>query len=320
MWLRAPMAMLLTLYLGPYVEAQGFPERPVQIITPYAAGGGLDIITRTVAQRLSTQWGKQVIVDNRPGAGSTVGTAVAAKAPKDGYTLLVASTPLGVAPAVYQNLSYDARKDFVPLSLVATTPEVLVVNAGLGVSTMAEFVKKAKAEPGKLNYGSAGSGTLAHLAADTVNRRLGLGSTHVPYKGVTPAVTDLIGGQIQWQMDTPSAFLPHVRAGKLRALAIAAPARSPQMPDVPTLAELGYPDLEFRIFHGLMAPAGTPEPVLKAIEAGIAEAMRDPALRAALTAQGWDIVGSGSQEFAKFLDQELPKLGAAAKAAGVKAD
>src|SRR3954471_15851806 len=204
-------------------ESQSYPDRPVQIITPYAAGGGLDIVTRAVAQKLTEKWGKQVNVENRPGAGSTVGTAVAAKAAKDGYTLLVASTPLGVAPAVYPNLSYDARKDFVPLSLVATTPEVLVVNAGLGVSTMAEFVKKAKAEPGKLNYGSAGSGTLAHLASDTVNRRLGLGSTHVPYKGVTPAVTDLVGGQIQWMMDTPSAFLPNVRAGKLRALAIAAP-------------------------------------------------------------------------------------------------
>src|SRR3954469_3482476 len=162
---------ILSLTFAPALTAQTFPERPVQIITPYAAGGGLDIITRTVAQRLSTQWGKQVIVDNRPGAGSTVGTAIAAKAPRDGYTLLVASTPLGVAPAVYPKLSYDALKDFVPLSLVATSPEVLVVNAGLGVSTFAEFVKKAKAEPGKLNYGSAGSGTLAHLAADTINRR-----------------------------------------------------------------------------------------------------------------------------------------------------
>src|SRR5437879_8664454 len=162
-WTFAQATALAALAFNTYVGAQGFPERPIQIITPYTAGGGLDIITRTLAQRLSAQWGKQVIVDNRPGAGSTVGTAIAAKAPKDGYTLLVASTPLGVAPAVYPNLSYDARRDFVPLSLVATTPEVLVVNAGLGVSTMAEFVKKAKAEPGKLNYGSADSGTLAHL-------------------------------------------------------------------------------------------------------------------------------------------------------------
>jgi tripartite-type tricarboxylate transporter receptor subunit TctC len=249
-----------------------------------------------------------------------LGTALAAKAPKDGYTLLVASTPLGVAPAVYASLSYDARRDFVPLSLVAMTPEVLVVNASSGAGSVAELVKRSKSSGGKQNFGSAGSGTLGHLAADSVNRRLGLGATHIPYKGSNPATIDLIGAQIDWMMDTPAAVLPHVRGGKLRALAIAAAQRSAQLPEVPTLAEAGYPDLEFRIWMGLMAPAGTPEPVLKAIEAGIAEAMRDPALRAALTAQGWDIVGSGAREFAAFLDQELPKLGAAAKAAGVKAD
>src|SRR6267378_5266617 len=282
---------LLSLGIAPVIQEESFPERPVQIITPYAAGGGLDIITRTLAQRLSTQWGKQVLVDNKPGAGSTLGTALAAKAAKDGYTLLV-----------------------------ATTPEVLVVTPSLGVASVAELVAKARAEPRKQNFGSAGSGTLGHLAADSVNRRLGLGATHIPYKGSNPATIDLIGGQIEWMMDTPAAVLPHVRAGKLRALAIAAPQRSPQLPEVPTLAEAGYPELEFRIWMGLMAPAGTPEPVLKTIEAAVAEAMRDPALRAAITAQGWDIVGSGAREFAAFLDQELPKLTAAARAAGVKAD
>jgi tripartite-type tricarboxylate transporter receptor subunit TctC len=223
-----------------------------------------------------------------------------------------------VAPAVYATLPYDARRDFAPLALVATTPEVLVVRPSRGVASVAELVAKAKA--GKQNFGSAGSGTLGHLAADSVNRRLNLGATHIPYKGSNPATIDLIGGQIDWMMDTPAAVLPHVRGGKLRALAVAAPQRSPRLPDVPTLAEAGYPELEFRIWMGLMAPAGTPQPVLKAIEAGIAEAMRDPTLRAALTAQGWDLVGSGAREFAAFLDAELPKLTAAAKAAGVKAD
>src|ERR1700682_5926773 len=167
--------------------AQTFPERPIQIITPYAAGGGLDIITRTLAKQLSAQWGKQVIVDNKPGAGSTLGTALAAKAPKDGYTLLVASTPLGVAPAVYLSLSYDARRDFAPLSLVGMTPEVLVVTPSLGVASVAELVAKAKAGVGpnarKLNFGSAGAGTLGHLAADSVNRRLGGGGAHISVTG-----------------------------------------------------------------------------------------------------------------------------------------
>src|SRR5216110_783259 len=209
------LLFLIALGLALKSHAQTFPERPIQIITPYAAGGGLDIVTRAVAQKLTEKWGKQVNVDNRPGAGSTVGTAIAAKAPKDGYTLLVASTPLGVAPAVYPGLSYDARRDFAPLSLVATTPEVLVVTPALGVASVAELVAKARAEPRKQNFGSAGSGTLGHLAADSVNRRLGLGATHIPYKGSNPAAIDLIGGQIDWMMDTPAAVLPHVRSGKL---------------------------------------------------------------------------------------------------------
>src|SRR5438552_5424874 len=211
--------------------AQAFPERPIQIITPYAAGGGLDIITRTLAQRLSAQWGKQVLVDNKPGAGGTLGTALAAKAPKDGYTLLCASTPLGVAPAVYPGLSYDARRDFAPLSLVAMTPEVLVVTPSLGVASVAELVAKARAEPRKQNFGSAGSGTLGHLAADSVNRRLGLGATHIPYKGSNPATIDLIGGQIDWMMDTPRRRIAPCsrgeapRAGDRGARALAAAAR-----------------------------------------------------------------------------------------------
>ena len=299
--------------------AQAFPERPVTIITPYAAGGGLDVITRAVAQRLTTLWGQQVNVENRPGAGSTVGTTAAARAKPDGYTLLTGSTPLGVAPAVYPNLAYDVRRDFAPLSLIAYTPEVLVVNPALNVNSVAELVALAKGGR-KTNFGSAGSGTLAHLAAASFNSRAGIGGTHIPYKGSNPALTDLIGGQIEWLFDTPTAVLPHVRAGKLKALAIATPQRSQQLPAVPTLAEAGFPDMEFRIWMGLLAPAATPEPVLRRIEAGIVEAVKQPELRASLTAQGWDLVGGSSKEFAAFLDKELPALAAAARGAGVKAD
>ena len=300
--------------------AADFPERPVQIIAPYAAGGGLDTITRTLAQRLSTLWGQQVIVENRPGAGATIGTQAVVKSKPDGYTLLVGSTPLGIAPVVYPSLAYDARRDLRPISLIGTTPEVLVVTPGLNVGTAAELLAAAKKDGKKLNFGSAGSGTLAHLAAAAFNQRLGLGGTHVPYKGSNPALVDLIGGQIDWLFDTPSAVLQHARSGKLRALAVAAPQRSPQMPTVPTLLEAGYPDMDFRIWMALLAPAGTPEPVMARLQGGIAEIMKDPALRATLTTQGWDIVGSSAKDFATFLDGELPKLAAAARAAGVKAD
>ena len=300
-------------------HAADFPERPVQIIAPYAAGGGLDTITRTLAARLSTLWGQQVLVENRPGAGATIGTQAVVKSKPDGYTLLVGSTPLGIAPVVYPNLAYDARKDLMPISLIGTTPEVLVVTPGLNVSTAAELVAAAKKDGRKLNFGSAGSGTLAHLAA-AFNQRLGLGGTHVPYKGSNPALVDLIGGQIDWLFDTPSAVQQHARSGKLRALAVAAPQRSPQMPTVPTLAEAGYPDMDFRIWMALLAPAGTPEPVMARLQGGIAEIMKDPTLRASLTTQGWDILGGTAKEFAAFLDTELPKLAVAARAAGVKAD
>ena len=301
-------------------HAADFPERPVQIIAPYAAGGGLDTITRTLAARLSTLWGQQVLVENRPGAGATIGTQAVVKSKPDGYTLLVGSTPLGIAPVVYPNLAYDARKDLMPISLIGTTPEVLVVTPGLNVSTAAELVAAAKKDGRKLNFGSAGSGTLAHLAAAAFNQRLGLGGTHVPYKGSNPALVDLIGGQIDWLFDTPSAVQQHARSGTLRALAVAAPQRSPQMPTVPTLAEAGYPDMDFRIWMALLAPAGTPEPVMARLQGGIAEIMKDPTLRASLTTQGWDILGGTAKEFAAFLDTELPKLAVAARAAGVKAD
>ena len=221
--------------------AQAFPERPVTIITPYAAGGGLDVITRAVAQRLTALWGQQVNVENRPGAGSTVGTTAAAKARPDGYTLLTGSTPLGVAPAVYANLAYDVKRDFAPLSMIGTTPEVLVVNPALNVNSAGELAALAKGGR-KLNFGSAGSGTLAHLAAASFNTRAALGGTHIPYKGSNPALTDLLGGQIDWLFDTPTAVLPHVRSGKLKALAVAAAQRSPQLANVPTLAEAGYAD------------------------------------------------------------------------------
>jgi tripartite-type tricarboxylate transporter receptor subunit TctC len=312
------LATLLVLFaMMNAAQAAGYPDRPVLIIAPYAAGGGLDTITRTLAQRLTALWGQQVNVENRPGAGSTVGTMAAYNAKADGYTLLVGSTPIGINPVVYPKLAYDIRHDFVPISLIATAPEVLVVSPSLGVGSVAELVALAKGGR-TINMGSAGTGTLAHLAADALNRRAGLGGTHVPYKGSTPALTDVIGGQIEGVFDTPSAVLPHIRSEKVRALAIAAPRRSPQLSNVPTLAELGYADFDFRTWMALLARTGTPEDVLHRIESGIAEVFRDPAFHATLTAQGWDVVGSSPGEFSTFLDAEMPKLANAARAAGIK--
>jgi tripartite-type tricarboxylate transporter receptor subunit TctC len=320
--LRRLRALLLTLMSlsANWAYAQEFPTRPLRIITPYAAGGGIDLLTRTVAQRLGQFWNQQVIVENRPGAGATIGYAAAAKAPPDGYTLVAAANPLGIGPVVYPNLSYDVHRDFMPIGLLATAPEVLTVNASSPYRSVTDLVKAAKQTPRPQNFGSAGSGTLAHLAAESFNIAANLNAQHVAYKGSSPALSDLLGGQIDWIFDSPAAMMSNLQAGKLRALASAAPERSPQLPAVPTMAEAGFPNLDFRIWLGFMAPAGTPATVIGQIELAIATIMKDPVLRNTLEGQGWDIAGTSAKSFADFLATELPKLAQSARDAKVKAD
>lgn len=320
------MSKMLTLILvilgsliGP-ANAQQFPNRPVRILTPYAAGGGVDLLTRTVAQGLGQYWNQQVIVENRPGAGGTIGYAAAAKALPDGYTLVVGANPLGIGPVVYQNLPYDVARDFVPIGMLATTPEVLTVNASSPYRTVADLVNAAKISARPQNFGSAGSGTLAHLAAESFNNAAKLNAQHVAYKGSSPALADLLGGQIDWVFDSPAAIMSNLQAGRLRALASAAPERSPQLPAVPTMAEIGFPNLDFRIWIGLMAPAGTPAGVVREIERAIGSVMQDPAMRKTLEGQGWDIANGSTEYFEGFLKTELPKLAQSARAAKVKAD
>ena len=316
------LALLLTLLSLSVssAQAQEFPHRPVRIITPYAAGGGIDLLTRTVAQRLGQVWNQQVIVENRPGAGATIGYAAAAKALPDGYTLVAAANPLGIGPVVYANLPYDAHRDFMPIGLLATAPEVLTVNAASPYRSVADLVNAAKQTPRPQNFGSAGSGTLAHLAAESFNTAANLNAQHVAYKGSSSALADLLGGQIDWIFDSPAAIMSNLQAGKLRALASAAPERSPQLPNVPTMTEAGFPNLDFRIWLGLMAPAGTPTTVITQIETAIATSMKDSALRKTLEGQGWDIAGTSAKSFEDFLKTELPKLAQSARAAKVKAD
>jgi len=317
--LLATLTVLIGLSAG-FAHSQEFPNRPVRIITPYAAGGGIDLLTRTVAQRLGQVWNQQVIVENRPGAGATIGYAAAAKAPPDGYTLVAAANPLGIGPVVYPALPYDAQRDFMPIGLVATTPEVLTVNVSSPFRTVGELVNAAKQASRPQNFGSAGSGTLAHLAAESFNIAANLNAQHVAYKGSSPALADLLGGQIDWIFDSPAAIMSNLQAGKVRALASAAPERSPQLPNVPTMAEAGFPNLDFRIWLGLMAPAGSPAAVIGQIENALVTIMKDPTLRKTLEVQGWDIAGTNAKSFEDFLKIELPKLAQSARAAKVKAD
>jgi tripartite-type tricarboxylate transporter receptor subunit TctC len=302
------------------VAAQDYPTRPVRVITPYAAGGGIDVLTRVVTKGMSEAWGHPVVVDNRPGAGATIGTDAAAKAAPDGYTLLVGANPLAISPVVYPNLPYDAQRDFTPIILFATAPEVLTINPALGVATVTELVERFGTGKRQLNFGSAGSGTLAHLAAEGFNRRAKLGAVHVPYKGSNPALIDLIANHIDLVFDSPTAVLPHVEAGKLRALAIASAERSAILPNLPTLAEAGYAGLDFRIWVGLVAPVKTPPALIARVQAAAAEALRNPEVRKSLAAEGWDVAGGSTDDFRGFLAIELPRLAAEARAAGVKAE
>ncbi len=315
----AQTLMLCAVFAPALSPAAQYPDKPVRIIVPLAAGAGIDTFVRALAQRLSKQWNQPVIVDNRPGAGATLGTAAAAKAPADGYTLLLGANPLGISPVVYPNLPYDARRDFVPITLLATTPEALAVSRASGITSVAELTARAKL-PGKLNYGSAGNGTLSHLAGLMFSRSAKMDVVHIPFKGSTPELAALLAGQIDWMFDSPAALVPHAKSGSLRLLAVAAPKRTAQVPEVPTLTELGFSDMEFLIWIGLFAPAGTPDAIVKQIEASTTEALRDPSLRTSVTGQGWDIAASSASEFASFFEAEMKKLGEASRAANLKAE
>jgi tripartite-type tricarboxylate transporter receptor subunit TctC len=240
------------------------------------------------------------------------------KSSPDGYTLLLGANPLAIAPAVYPNLPYDPRRDLAPINLIGTSPEVLVVNPAADLNSVADLISRAKKTAQRLNYGSAGLGTLSHLASEDFNRQAGLNAVHIPFKGGALPLLDLMASRVDWVFDGVAAVQPHVKAGKLRALAIAAAERSPQLPGVPTFAEAGLPKVEFSIWVALAAPAGTPEAVLRRIDESLSEALRDPGVRKTMDAQGWDIPTTSRADFVKFLDREMVKLGGAARAAGVK--
>ncbi len=305
------------LAFGSSAYAADFPARPVRFVDPGSAGGGIDNFARTLAQQLSKTWGQPVIVENRPGAGGTLGPAAVAKSPADGHTLLVASNQLAIAQAVYANLPYDTRRDFIPVTMVATSPMVLAVRRSSGIASVADLVTRAKSMAGKQNYGSGGVGTLAHLIGEEFIKSAGISAVHVPYKGATPSLNALLAGEIDWYFSSGAIIMPHDKAGTLRALAIPTARRAPQYPALPTMTESGI-SMDWPIWLGLLAPAGTPDAVVRQLEKDIAQALRDESLRTAMIAAGWDVTGTSSAEFSRFLNGELDKLGQAARAANLK--
>ena len=298
--------------------AQNFPQRPVRLVVPFPAGGSTDIVGRTVAQKLTELWGQSVIVDNRPGGGTMIGTEAVARAAPDGYTLLVTPAPFTINPSLLKKVPYDALRDFAPITLINTTPLVLVVNPGVPAKSVKELIALAKANPGKLNFGSSTIGGSNHLAGELFNAMAGVKMVHVPYKGNAPALTDLVGGHIDLIFNGLTSALPLIKIGKLRALAVTSLKRAGALPDVPTIDESGLKGFEAVAWNGLTAPAATPREVIAKISADVLKVVNSPELNERLRSEGSDPVGDSPAEFAAFLRNEIAKWAKVIKFAKVK--
>jgi tripartite-type tricarboxylate transporter receptor subunit TctC len=295
-----------------------YPNRPVRIVVPQAAGGGVDIMARSVAQKLTETWGQQVIVDNRPGANGIIGIDAVAKAKPDGYTLSGAFTSvLTINPHVYKSLPYDTFRDFAPISQTVTNTIVLIVHPSLPVHSVKELVALGKSRPGQLDFGSFGVGNMTHLAGELLRVETGLRMVHVPYKGETPALTELMGGQVALLFAVSSAAAPHIRAGRARLLATGGEKRAPAWPDTPTMIEAGYPKVVVTGWNGFLAPAGTPPEIVQKVARDSARHLTAPELRGRLSALGAEPVGSTPDQFTAFMKAETEKWLRVSKAAGI---
>jgi tripartite-type tricarboxylate transporter receptor subunit TctC len=309
------------MYLAVVVSAaaQGYPSRPVRIIAPFPPGGGLDIVARALGQKLSPVLKQSVIIDNRAGADGMIGSEQAARATPDGYTLLVSSTgPMVINPALNARMPYDTKKDFAPITLLVIQPMYLVVHPSLPVKSVKELVALAKARPGQLNYASGGVGNGAHLAGEIFKTLTSIDIVHVPYKGAAPAVVDLLSGQAHMMLNSVSVFLPHINAGKLRALAVGAPHRLPLLPSVPTMSEAGVQGFDASSWYGFFAPAGTPKEIVVRLNAESVKILHSQEIHDYLLPQGAEPIGNTPEQFAAHIDAELVKWARAVKSAGVK--
>jgi tripartite-type tricarboxylate transporter receptor subunit TctC len=300
--------------------AQDYPNRVIRLFVPFATGGAPDVVARNLAQKLSERLGQSVIVENRLGAGGNIAYEAVARSAPDGYTLLFASTGIATNVSLYKQLSYDTMRDFAPITLAARSPHVLVSNLSLPASNVQELVALGKSKPGTLFFGSSGTGTIPHLAGEMFTTKTGVKLMHVPYKGMSLAQTDLMGGSIQLIFsDIPSA-LAQVKAGKLRAYGVTGAQRSPSMPDVPTLAEAGIPGYAIDAWFGILAPAGTPAPVVNRLNRELRAILAEPELKKKMLDIGQELVGDSPQEFSAFLRSEITKMGEIVRASGAAAN
>jgi tripartite-type tricarboxylate transporter receptor subunit TctC len=299
--------------------AQTYPVKPVKLLVPFPPGGNTDIVGRMIADKLSASFGQQVYVENRGGAGGTIGAEIAAKSPNDGYTLFFSTTgTLASAPSMQPNLRYDPIRDFAPIGTLANAPVVVFVRDDLPVRTLADLVNLAKAKPGTLKFGSAGTGHFVHIAGEMFKVAAGVDMLHVPYKGVNQALVDMLGGRIDVMFDAPAQYEPHLKSGKVRAIAVASRKRLARLPDVPTTAEAGLPGYVLASWFGLAAPAGTPAPIVHRVNAEVQKALAAPDVIEAMAKLGLEPGGGTPEQYAAMIADDLAQWRAAVKAAGIK--
>ena len=316
--LRLLIAMFAALLGSAAAQAQNYPDRPIRVVNGFAAGGGTDLLLRTLLPKMGEILGQQLIIDYRPAAGGNLAMDIVAKAAPDGYTLLMGSPGLATNPSLYRDLTFDPLRDFAPISLIGTVQNVLVVNPALPVHSVAELVALARKDPGKLNFASPGYGTSLHLAAELFKASEGLDIVHVPYKGGLQAVTDVLAGKPELMFNVLPSALPYIQAGKLRALAVTGATRSPTLPDVPTMIEAGLPNYTAFTWNGLLAPAGTPRPIIDRLHAAIVQALQDPAVREGYARIGTDPDSDTPEQFAELIRAETAKWSRVIKAANIQ--
>jgi tripartite-type tricarboxylate transporter receptor subunit TctC len=311
------ISLLALVAMG--AEAQTYPARAVRMLVGFPPGGGTDIMARVLAPQISQSLGQPFVVENRPGATTNIASDMVAKSAPDGYTLLFTTSALAINMSLYKNLTFDALRDFAPVSVFAESPNLLVAHSSAGASVK-ELLAQAKAKPGALNYSSAGAGTSQHLAGELFKARTGVSIAHIPYKGTAASLTAVIAGEVQFTFANVPAILGHVRSGRVRALAVLAPKRSELMPDVPTMEEAGVKDVIVPVWYALLAPAGTPREIVKVLNDATVRAARDPGLKQKMVEQGADPVGNTPEEFGKLLREEVARWAEIVKLSGAKAE
>jgi tripartite-type tricarboxylate transporter receptor subunit TctC len=311
---------LLSLVLTAPANAQSYPNKPVRVVVPYPPGGPTDIVARVLFQQVSEATGQQFLVDNRAGAGGNIGAEIVSKSPADGYTLLIGTTAHAINMSLFKNLSYDVQKDFAPVSLLTQGPLVLVAHPQFPANSIKEVIELAKSKSGGLNFASSGNGQSTHLSAELFNTMAGIKMSHVPYKGSAPALTDVMSGQVDVMFDTTLSAMPFVKAGKLKALGLTSPVRSPAAPDVPTIAESGLPGYEVFAWNGVFVPAGTPKAIIQQLNDQIRKAMLLPQVKDKFSAQGFAASWNSPENFGVFVKNEVDKWSRTVKASGATLD